>query len=308
MYLLGIDLGSSSVKVALVDANSKETLDTASYPAEEMSIHAAQEGWAEQAPELWWEYVKHAVRLIIKRTGVDTEKVSGIGIAYQMHGLVIVDKNQEVLRPAIIWCDSRAIDIGEAANNTLGQEKCLRQFLNSPGNFTASKLKWVKENEPSIYAQIDKIMLPGDYIAMKLTGEISTTISGLSEGILWDFKKKRLATDLIDHFGFDHSLIPNLCETFGMQGKLTEKAAEELGLSTSTVIAYRAGDQPNNAMSLGVIHPNQVAATGGTSGVIYGISDEAKYEIKSRVNSFAHVNHNSSNPRIGVLLLSLIHI
>ena len=302
MYLLGIDLGSSSIKVALIEAESQRVAQVISYPETEMPIRAAQVGWAEQDPELWWTNLKKACSLLFDRTDVSPRQISAIGIAYQMHGLVIVDKAQEVLRPSIIWCDSRAVEIGEHANEALGHENCLQSMLNSPGNFTASKLRWVKENEPAVFDKIHKAMLPGDFLAMKMTGKIYTTISGLSEGSFWDFDKNDLAHELLQHYEISKDMLPELVESFSIQGKLTANAAKELGLTKDTPIAYRAGDQPNNAFSLGVIHPNQLAGTGGTSGVVYGLVDTLQYDPLSRVNSFAHVNHDATQIRIGVLL------
>lgn len=302
MFLLGIDLGSSSIKVALVEAKTQVTKKVVTHPSTEMPITAVKLGWAEQDPELWWSNLKQACQLLLSDSGISPHQISGIGLAYQMHGLVIVDKNQEVLRPSIIWCDSRAVDIGAAANEALGHEQCLHTLLNSPGNFTASKLRWVKENEPTLYEKIHKAMLPGDYLAMKMTGVISSTISGLSEGILWDFTKNDLAQELLDHYEISKDKLPQIVDTFSVQGRLTANAAAELGLAENTPITYRAGDQPNNALSLGVINPNQVAGTGGTSGVIYGIVDKPRYDSLSRVNCFAHINHSTAVTRIGVLL------
>ncbi len=302
MYLLGYDIGSSSIKAALVRVEDGVQLAVVQYPSTEMEINSPQSGWAEQAPELWWDYLCKATSQLLKQEAIAPSSVKGIGIAYQMHGLVLVDKNQKVLRPSIIWCDSRAVEIGEQAFNVLGADYCLPHLLNSPGNFTASKLKWVKENESDIYKQIDKVMLPGDYIAMKLTGEVCTTISGLSEGVFWDFKKEALADELFDYYGIDKALIPSIKPTFSIQGKVTAAAAEATGLEAGTPVAYRAGDQPNNALTLNALNAGEVAATGGTSGVVYGIVDQANYDPQSRVNSFAHVNHHKDDPRIGVLL------
>ncbi len=261
-----------------------------------------QSGWAEQNPEAWWENLKIATSEALSTSGVKPDSIKAIGISYQMHGLVIVDKNQKVLRPSIIWCDSRSVEIGNKAFAAIGKEKALQHLLNSPGNFTASKLKWVQENEPTIYAQIDKMMLPGDYIAMKLTGHINTTNTGLSEGILWDFKENSTAKIVLSEYGISEKLIPDLVPVFSNQGSLTKEAAKALGLSETTVVSYRAGDQPNNALSLNVLNPGEVAATAGTSGVIYGVTDKIQYDPLSRVNSFAHVNHTKEQNRLGVLL------
>lgn len=302
MYLLGFDCGTSSIKASLVDAQTGCITASAISPEKEMDVIAHKAGWAEQEPEVWWENVKLACKKVLSIAGVDGSDVKAIGISYQMHGLVLVDKDKNVLRPSIIWCDSRAVEAGQEAFEKIGADKCLEHLLNSPGNFTASKLKWVKDNEPEIYAKVDKMMLPGDYVAMKLTDSICTTISGLSEGVLWDFKDKKTAGLVLDCYGIDESLLPDIVPTFSAQGQVTKQAAEELGLAEGTVVAYRAGDQPNNALSLNVLNPGEVAATAGTSGVVYGVGDKPAYDAQSRVNSFGHVNYTEDDPRLGVLL------
>ena len=302
MYLLGYDIGSSSVKASLVDAQTGKCVASAFYPKSEAAIIAVKPGWAEQEPSSWWENLKLATADIMAASAADPKDIKAIGISYQMHGLVCVDKDQNVLRPSIIWCDSRAVPYGQKAFDQIGHENCLSHLLNSPGNFTASKLAWVKENEPELYAKIYKIMLPGDYIAMKLSGEICTTISGLSEGMLWDFAEGAPAQLLLDYYGIDRSLIADIKPTFSEQGRVSAAAAAELGLAEGTPITYRAGDQPNNALSLNVFNPGEIASTAGTSGVVYGVLGEVNYDPKSRVNTFAHVNHTPEQTRLGVLL------
>lgn len=302
MQLLGIDIGSSSVKTSIIDGATGECLASVFYPKQEMAIMAEQTGWAEQHPQDWWNNMKLSLADCLKSDKVNPAEIKSIGISYQMHGLVMVDKAQEVLRPSIIWCDSRAAGIGAEAFEQIGSEKCLASLLNSPGNFTASKLKWVKDNEPEIYAKCDKIMLPGDYMAMRLTGKATTTASGLSEGIFWDFQKNEVSKDVLSQYGFTESVIPTIVETFSNQGQITAAIAEELGISPDAVVAYRAGDQPNNALSLNVLKPGEVATTAGTSGVVYGVSGDVKYDPQSRVNTFAHVNHTPEANRLGVLL------
>lgn len=301
-YLLGFDVGSSSVKASLVDSDSGVCVASAFYPEKEAPIIAVKSGWAEQDPQMWWDNAKLSLKKVMADSSVKGEDIKAVGISYQMHGLVCVDKNQNVLRPSIIWCDSRAVPYGEKAFENIGSKECLGHLLNSPGNFTASKLAWVKENEPQLFEKIYKIMLPGDYIAMKLSGTINTTISGLSEGMLWDFKNKKVAKFLLDYFGFDESLIADIVPTFSIQSEVSEAAANELGLKAGTPISYRAGDQPNNALSLNVFNPGEIASTAGTSGVVYGVLGEANYDIKSRVNTFAHVNYQKDMERLGVLL------
>ena len=301
-YLLGFDVGSSSVKASLVDVESGDIASSAFYPEKEAPIMAVKAGWAEQDPQMWWDNAKLSLKKVMNETGAKGEDILAIGISYQMHGLVCVDKAHKVLRPSIIWCDSRAVPYGERAFRDLGAELCLGHLLNSPGNFTAAKLAWVKENEPALFDRIDKIMLPGDYIAMKLSGEVKTTISGLSEGMLWDFKTKKPAKFLLDYFGFDENMLADIVPTFAIQSVISKEAAMELGLKEGTPISYRAGDQPNNAVSLNVFNPGEIASTAGTSGVVYGVLGDVNYDTKSRVNTFAHANYTTELDRLGVLL------
>ncbi|MDX5340448.1 MAG: carbohydrate kinase [Cyclobacteriaceae bacterium] len=300
--LLGLDIGSSSVKASLLDADSGKAIAAKAFPEEEMSISAPETGWAEQDPEMWWTHAKESIAFIFKKSGVKKGELKGIGIAYQMHGLVCVDKDQKVLRPSIIWCDSRAVGIGEKAFKGLGEEYCLPNLLNSPGNFTASKLRWVIENQPDIAAKIHKVMLPGDYIAMKLSGEILTSETGLSEGIFWDFKQNGMSQKLLRQMEIPQEWIPRAVPSFSIQGKVTEKASKETGIEAGVPIAYRAGDQPNNAFSLQVLKPGELATTAGTSGTVYGVTDQPLYDPQSRVNTFVHVNHSQKKPSYGVLL------
>lgn len=301
MYLLGYDIGSSSVKAALVDAATGVCVASDFFPKNEAPIKALRQGWAEQDPENWWKYLKEATASVLKESGADPKDIKAIGISYQMHGLVAIDKEHRVLRDAIIWCDSRGVPYGEKAFNELGADVCLPRLLNSPGNFTAAKLRWLKEEEPEIFEKIYKVMLPGDYIAMRLTGEICTNPEGLSEYMLWDFKDNTPATFLMEYYGYEPSMFPEVKPTFSEQGRLTENAAKELGLAPGTPVTYRAGDQPNNALSLNVFNPGEVASTAGTSGVVYGINGTVDYDPRSRVNNFAHVNHSAEQTRIGVM-------
>ena len=302
MLLLGIDIGTSSIKVSVVDANSQRIVVSAQYPDEESEITAKQAGWAEQSPAMWWTHVQFAFDRCKQRGDFNPADIGSIGIAYQMHGLVLVDQAQNVLRDSIIWCDSRAVEIGNAAFETLGHDFCLSHLLNSPGNFTASKVAWVREHEPEIFSRIHKMMLPGDFIAMKLTGEITTSISALSEAILWDFQTNTLSAELMNLYGIREDMIPEIRPVFSEHGRVTEAVAATLGLRAGIPVAYKSGDQPNNALSLNVLQPGEVAATAGTSGVIYGVSDQLAYDVQSRVNTFAHVNYTETEKRLGVLL------
>lgn len=302
MLLLGIDVGTSSIKVSVVDSQTQEALASAQYPDKETDIISSKPGWAEQAPEMWWEHTRKAIQKANASGKYNPQDIAAIGIAYQMHGLVVVDKDQKVLRNSIIWCDSRAVEIGHKAFEAIGEEKSLSHLLNSPGNFTAAKLAWVKENEPEVYEKIHKVMLPGDFVGLRLTGHVTTSVSALSEGVFWDFKSNTLSEDVINYFKFDTALFPEIKPVFSEHGKLQKSVAEELGLKEGIPLTYKSGDQPNNALSLNVLKPGEVAATAGTSGVIYGVSDELIYDKQSRVNTFAHVNYQDEQKRVGVLL------
>jgi xylulokinase len=302
MYLLGYDIGSSSVKASLVEVATGKCTASAFFPPQEAPIASAQPGWAEQDPDAWWAYLKQATAAVLAESRVVPDDIKAIGISYQMHGLVCVDRAGKPLRPSIIWCDSRAVPYGQRAFRKLGTSWCLSHLLNSPGNFTAAKLAWVKDKEPAVYEKIWKIMLPGDYIALRLTGTAATTVSGLSEGIFWDFAENAPSQRLLDAMGLDADMLAPIVPTFGDQGRLSAEAARELGLAAGTPVTYRAGDQPNNALSLNVLNPGEIASTAGTSGVVYGVIGQVAHDPLSRVNPFAHVNHSAENPRLGVLL------
>ena len=302
MLLLGIDVGTSSIKVSVVDSETQLCIASAQHPETESAIISTHPGWAEQSPDTWWKDVQQAILKAHGTKKYDPSEIGAIGIAYQMHGLVMVDKDKESIRNSIIWCDSRAVETGDKAFHAIGETKCLSHLLNSPGNFTASKLAWVKANEPQHYNKIHKVMLPGDFIAMKLTGKVNTSVSALSEGVFWDFQSEELSKDVFKHFNFEEQLIPDIEPVFANHGALSRAAANSLSLTEGIPVTYKAGDQPNNALSLNVMEPGEVAATAGTSGVIYGVTEKLFFDQQSRVNSFAHVNYESGKKRLGVLL------
>ncbi len=303
MLLLGLDIGTSSIKASVVDASTRQVISSAQYPDTESPISSPKPGWAEQDPDMWWDHTLKAIARVNASGRFNPADIASIGISYQMHGLVITDKDNKVLRPSIIWCDSRAVETGNGAFETIGQEKALGHLLNSPGNFTAAKLGWVKANEPEIFEKIHQIMLPGDYISLKLTGTATVSNSGLSEGIFWDFVENKVSADIMSYFGFGQDLIPEIRPVFSNHGEVSEEIARITGLKAGTPVAYKAGDQPNNALSLNVLKPGEIAATAGTSGVVYAVSDQVSYDPQSRINSFAHVNHQlGGQTRIGILL------
>ncbi|KGO87939.1 carbohydrate kinase [Flavobacterium rivuli WB 3.3-2 = DSM 21788] len=300
MHFLGIDLGSSSIKLSVLDAETGKTVAGVSVPDFEMEMAAPQFGWAEQDPSQWWEYVQTGIKTLGRNT--DLKKIAAIGIAYQMHGLVLTDENLNPVRPSIIWCDSRAADIGNTIYDSLGHKASQGMILGSPGNFTASKLKWVKDNEPEVFAKAKYMMLPGDFIAAKLSGIAQTSTSGLSEAALWNFAEARLAVEVLEAMELPLSLIPEIVPNFGHQSAINPDVAASLGFNNDVKITYRAGDQPNNALSLNVLKPGEIATTAGTSAVIYAVTEKDAYDASNRVNTFLHVNNSDTAKRNGVLL------
>ena len=299
-FFLGIDLGSSSVKTSLFDSTSGKSVDSCTYPSSEMEIISKEDGWAEQDPNYWWDCILKTFENLSEKN--DFKLVRSIGISYQMHGLVVLDKNNNLIYNSIIWCDSRAVKIGQRAESELESSILENKILNSPGNFTASKLRWLKENRSDVYDQISKIMLPGDYIVFKLTNKISTTPMGLSEGILWDFHSDKLSEDVLEYYNIDRKLIPEIVDSVGNQGTISDDVRDRFGFDNDVKVTYRAGDQPNNALALNVFDNGEVAASGGTSGVIYSITKDINSKEPSRINHFAHVNYNDNNKSIGKLL------
>lgn len=302
MLLCGIDVGTSSIKVSVVDAANQQLIYSTSFPEIENEIFSPALGFAEQDPEHWWYCVQQAILKANSSLTYNSEDIAAIGISYQMHGLVVLDKTDQVVRPSIIWCDSRAVEIGNRAFEGIGQLYCQHSLLNSPGNFTASKLAWVKENQPELFEKVKHVMLPGDFIAGRFTKAFTTTPSALSEGIFWDFSSDSISQPLLNYFNFDSSLFPKVQDVFSNHGTIDAAVAKELGLNSNVQVTYKAGDQPNNAFSLGVLSPGDIATTAGTSGVVYGVSSELKCDANNRVNSFAHVNHRADQTRIGVLM------
>ena len=302
MIAIGYDIGSSFVKAALVDVTTGKPINRVRVPETEIPMEALQLGWAEQDPNLWWHYLCDATKMLLKEAQISGDQIKSIGISYQMHGLVLVDQDLNALRKSIIWCDSRATPYGEKAFETLGKDHCQKFLLNSPGNFTASKLAWVIENEPELYQKAYKFMLPGDLLAAKLSGIPQTTITGLSEGIFWDFKNDQTAAALFDHYKIDQSLVPDMVSNFGVQSTVSKWGAHSTGLREGTPITYRAGDQPNNAYTLGARNAGDVVATGGTSGVVYALTDQLSGRELTKVNTFAHVDYLPEQKMFGKLL------
>jgi len=302
MYFLGIDLGSSSIKLSVLNAEKGVAVCTVTVPDFEMDIIAPKFGWAEQDPEQWWKHIKNGIQQLGNNHQINLKEIAAIGIAYQMHGLVLTDKELNPIRTSIIWCDSRAAAIGNEIYDRIGHNNCQQQILGSPGNFTASKLKWVRDNQPGLFAKAAYMMLPGDFIASRLSGIAQISTSGLSEAALWNFREGRLATEILEAMGIPETIIPEIVPSFGNQATVHADIANELGLDPNTKITYRAGDQPNNALSLNVLRPGEIATTAGTSAVVYAVSQQDIYDKQNRINTFLHVNNTATAKHNGVML------
>jgi xylulokinase len=302
MYTIGYDIGSSFVKGVLWDEERGEVAAHVTVPDREMPIRAEKADWAEQDPEMWWEAVKAATQRLIDMVPGAGGRVRGIGVSYQMHGLVLLDRDGKVLRPSIIWCDSRATGMGKELEKAVGEEAVRRQLLNSPGNFTVSKLAWVIRNEPETASRIRWVMLPGDWIAYQLTGMVSTTVCGLSEGMLWNFKDHVPHVKALEAAGADPEWIPPVAPNPGDQGVVGSAVGAEMGFAPGARVLFRGGDQPMNAYGLGVDGPGMWAASAGTSGVLYRVDPVREAEPTGMANRFAHIGHSAENPAIGTLL------
>lgn len=292
MAFLGIDVGTSSVKVSIVGEDGVILASATAPASSERAINSPNPNWAEQNPEDWWEDAQQAILNLPLEARLQVE---AIGIAYQMHGLVLVDSQFQPVRPSIIWCDGRNIQESQILAESLGLDALENRLLNKPGTLTLAKLAWVAEHEPETLAKAHTFGLPGDFIAYKLTGEWSTTKSGYSEMVGWDFGASIPFEEGFRKAGWKLPLPearPNLEEGAPIQKVIAEK----LGLPPSARVTYRAGDQPNNAFGLGVLQQGETAISAGTSGVLYGIGDSSP-GLHEGINRFLHVNS-----QIGVLM------
>lgn len=282
-YLIGIDLGTSAVKSVLFDENGQEIVShSVGYP-----MNQPKNGWAEQNPKDWWEATVQSIQYIIAHGGINTEYITGLGIAGQMHGLVMLDEQNEVIRPAIIWCDQRTVKECAQITKIVGRQRLIDLTANpAMTGFTAAKILWVRNNEPEQYRKCRHILLPKDYIRYKLTGEFVTDVSDASGTQLLDIANRCWSDEVIERLGLDKRLLPRVCESPEVTGTIAPCAAKLTGLSVKTAVVGGAGDNAAAAVGVGVIEDKQAFTTIGSSGVVFAHTSKMCMDRQGRVHTF----------------------
>ncbi|MFA7672464.1 MAG: xylulokinase [Clostridia bacterium] len=284
-YLLGIDIGTSATKTVLFSIKG-EAIASASY---EYPLYQPYPGWAEQDPKDWWDAVCETCKEVIKKTGIDNKLIKGIGLSGQMHGLVMLDKHDNLLGRSIIWCDQRTEKQAAEIEDRITRKRLIEITANPAiTGFTAAKIMWVKENLPEIYAKATKIMLPKDYIQYMLTGEFSTEVSDGSGMQLMDIKKRCFSDEVLEKLGVDRRLLGYMHESCEEAGRVTIKASELTGLAAGTTVAAGAGDQAACAVGNGIVKEGIISSTIGTSGVIFAHTNELHIDKGGRIHTLCH--------------------
>lgn len=287
MYYIGVDLGTSAVKLLLMEGNGK----ICNIVSNEYPLSFPKPGWSEQKPEDWWDAVVDGIKKLVD--GFDASQVAGISFGGQMHGLVILDENDNVIRPAILWNDGRTTKEVDYLNNEIGKDKLSEYTANIAfAGFTAPKILWVKANEPENFAKISKIMLPKDYIAYKMTGVHSCDYSDASGMLLLDVKNKCWSKEMMEICDVKEEQLPKLFESYEVTGNLTEEAAAALGLTTNCKIAAGAGDNAAAAVGTGTVGDGGCNISLGTSGTIFISSKEFGVDRFNALHSFDHADGN----------------
>ncbi|MGE5677394.1 MAG: xylulokinase [Pseudomonadota bacterium] len=287
MYYLGIDLGTSSVKVLAIDDNN----EIAGESTREYPVFFPQDKWAEQDPKDWWEQTVLAVRELVQKLSIPEGQVRAISFSGQMHGLVALDGDNRVLTPAILWCDQRTQEECNEITDFFGQERLgLYTGNKALTGFTAPKLLWVKKHLPHIFTEIRHILLPKDYIRLMLTGEYATDMSDASGMLLLDVKNRRWSKEMLDFIGITELQLPKLYESYEVTGVVTEEARKELGLSGEILVVGGAGDQAAGAIGTGAVEDGIVSVNLGTSGVVFAAHEEYTMDRENRLHAFCHAN------------------
>jgi len=286
MYWLGLDTGTGGSRALLVDEEGQVRFGFTA-PHEEMKMERPL--WAEQRPENWWEAARAAIRGVLKQAGIDGKQVRGVGLSGQMHGLVMLDENGAVIRPALIWCDQRSQPQVDAINQQVGADNVLA-FTANPvlTGFTLPKLLWVRDNEPGAFERLRKILLPKDYVRYCLTGEFYSDVSDASGTALFDVVMRKWSSRMVERLGLDASILPAVVESSELTGAITPEAAAATGLEPGTPVAGGAGDQAASAVGNGVVEEGIVSCTLGTSGVVFAHTERASYDRAGRVHTFCH--------------------
>lgn len=289
-YLIGIDLGTSGVKTVLFDESGKPVASsTVEYPLYQPNL-----GWAEQDPEDWWKGTCESINNVMLKSGVNKQDVKGVGLSGQMHGAVLLDKNDKVLRKAIIWCDQRSAAECDQITQLVGKERLIEITANPAlTGFTASKVMWVKNNEPQIFEKIAKILLPKDYIRLRLTGEYATEVSDASGMQFMNIAQRKWSSEVLGKLEISESMLGKMYESQEVTGKVTASAAAITGLNEGTIVVGGAGDQAAGAVGNGIVKPGVVSSTIGTSGVVFAYTDKLTIDPLGRVHTFCHAVPNT---------------
>lgn len=289
-YLLGIDIGTSGTKTVLFD----ETGNTIASALEEYLLYQPNIGWAEQDPEDWWQATAASIRKVLVKSRVKAADISGIGLSGQMHGLVLLDEENKVLRRSIIWCDQRSTAECEQITSLIGAERLIEITANPAlTGFTASKIMWVKNNEPDIFEKAKKILLPKDYVRFRLTGEFATEVSDASGMQLMDIAGRCWSAEVLSKLGIERSQLADLYESQEVSGKVNSFGASQTGLLEGTPVVGGGGDQAAGAVGNGIVKPGVVSSTIGTSGVVFAYLDRISIDTKGRVHTFCHAVPNT---------------
>ena len=285
-YVAGIDVGTGGTRAVIMDENGRIA---ASATEEHQAFASPSIGWAEQRPEDWWRAAKIAIPKALEIGKLRGEQISCVGFSGQMHGAVMLDDFDKVVRPALIWCDVRTEKQCKELNERIGAERLIRLTCNPAlANFTLTKLMWTRENEPENWARVRSVMLPKDYVRLKLTGDRATDLADASGTLMLDVARRKWSMEILQAVEMDQSLLPSLCESPEVCGKISPEGAEATGLKAGTLVVAGAGDQAAGAVGMGIAMPGAVSATIGTSGVVFAATDHPAKDPKGRLHTFCH--------------------
>lgn len=286
MKFLGIDVGTGGSRAVVIDEAGQVVT---SATIEHAPFASPQTGWAEQDPGDWWRASSAAVRAVLANGKVRTEEIASIGLTGQMHGAVLLDEHDEVLRPAIIWCDVRTDPQCREITQRVGAEQLIQLVLNPAlAGFTLPKLMWVREVEPDLWTRVRSVLLPKDYVRLKLTGDRATDVADASGTLLLDVRGRKWSQEMLAHANLDEKLLPHVYESQEVTGSVSAAGAEATGLLVGTPVVAGAGDQAAGAIGMGIVRPGSVSATIGTSGVVFAATDRPALDPKGRVHTFCH--------------------
>jgi xylulokinase len=286
MPILGIDVGTGGTRALVVDQSGHIL---AAATEEHLPFASPQLGWAEQDPRDWWRAATVAIRKALQLANVSPASIACVGFSGQMHGAVLLDERDEVIRPALIWCDQRTQAQCDELRNIFGERRLIELTCNPPlTNFTLTKMLWVREHEPQNWVRVRKVMLPKDYVRLRLTGESAIDVADASGTLMLNVAKRQWAGEVLEKTGIDGRVLPKLCESPEICGRICDAGARESGLAAGTPVVAGAGDQAAGAVGIGINRPGTVSATIGTSGVVFAATDRPALDPRGRLHTFCH--------------------